>query len=128
MNPALRSLLELAAAASDKEIPEDVSVEELYPELVAPLMRYEQLFARRIAQVINEHTAGLTKSDMLKAQDSYSKAYLIALDIPYTGIQALCKELIRLCKNFGLSAPQEWVDFADGMFDWEKDIADMSVE
>ena len=112
MNPALRSLLELAAASTNKSIPEDVSVEELYPELVAPIMRYEYLFKRKIEQVINEHTAGLTRQDMLKAKDAYSKAYLTSLDIPYSGIQQLCKELIRLCKNFNLSIPQEWTDYA----------------
>lgn len=125
MNPALRSLLELAAASADKSISEDVSVEELYPELVAPLMRYEILFKRKIEQIISEHTAGLTKQDMLKAMDSYSKQYLMALEIPYSGIQELCRELIRICKRFNLNPPKDWIDYSDGMFDWENDIADM---
>lgn len=125
MNPALRSLLELAAASGNKPIPEDVSVEELYPELVAPIMRYESLLRKKTEQTINDLTAGLTKQDILRAKASYTKSYLISLDIPYDGIQSLCKELIRISKTFNLSPSQDWIDYADGAFDWENDIANM---
>lgn len=122
MNSSLLALLELAASTTSSEPSEDVSNATLNPEIVAPLMRYEMLFKQKIEDEIRAHINSVTKTDLLMAKDAYTKQYLMSLAIPYDGIQQLCQELLKLCSTLGVSAPDVWQNFADGVFDWENDI------
>lgn len=125
MNEALKSLIELAAAASDMPIREDLSVEEQFPELVAPLMRYQMLLKNVTEDTIQGHI-NLNKSDLIKCKAVYTKDYLDSLPIPYEGIQRLCKELLNLCRQFEVRPTTIWENYADGVFDWANDIEYMS--
>jgi hypothetical protein len=125
MNEALKSLIELAAAASDMPIREDLSVEEQFPELVAPLMRYQMLLKNVTEDTIQGHI-NLNKSDLIKCKAVYTKDYLDSLPIPYEGIQRLCKELLNLCRQFEVKPTTIWENYADGVFDWGNDIEYMS--
>ncbi|QIG70240.1 hypothetical protein EVB87_140 [Rhizobium phage RHph_N28_1] len=126
MNTALLALLELAAGNGDA-INENLTIEEQFPELVAPLMRYEQLLKDKTDEIVRQHTTGVSKTDLAQAKAAYDKSYLMSLPIPYSGIQKLCQELLTLCRFYKVDAPQPWKDYADGVFNWEEDIGSMQV-
>lgn len=123
----LQRLMELAATASDKPINEDISVDEQYPELVAPLMRYEMLLKLVTEDTIKSHTVSVTRSDLIKVKSIYDNTYLLSLPIPYSGIQELCSNLLNLCETYSVEPTQVWQDFADGAFDWQSDIDYLST-
>lgn len=126
MNGSLKALLELAATANNKS-DEEISIESLFPSVIADYMRFEMLAKKAVDQTINEHLAGLNLQEIIKAKSIYTKEYFLALPIPYFGIQKLCRELVSACHKFKTSPTQDWSDFADGVFEWEKDISDMEV-
>lgn len=126
MNNTIKSLIELAAVAASTSINEDLSVEEQFPELVAPLMRYEMLMKKVVSDTIQGHI-NLSKSDLIKCKSVYTKSYLNNLPIPYDGIQRLCQELLNLCRQFEVKPTQIWEAYADGVFDWREDIEYMST-
>lgn len=121
MNNTLKALLELAAITLDRPINEDVSVEEQFPELVAPLMRYEMLFKQKIEDAIKEHV-NVSKSDLILCKEVYGKSYFMNLQLPYDGIQRLCQELVAKCVSYKIKPSPIWQTYADGVFDWETDI------
>lgn len=125
MHDSLRALIELAATG--KPISEDLSIEEQYPELVAPILRYVMLTRKKTTDTINGHLAGITKTDLIQAKAAYDKGYLMNLSIPYDGIQLLCQELVAKCRDFGIKPADIWQTFADGQFDWEEDVEYMST-
>ena len=125
MHDSLRALIEPAAAG--KTISEDLSIEELYPELVAPLMRYEMLLRNKVEETIQGHLTGVSKTDLIQCKTAYDKGYLMNLQIPYDGIQRLCQELLKLCRDFSITPPEIWQKFADGAFDWTEDVEFMST-
>lgn len=127
MNTALLALLELAAGTADAPVNENLTIEEQYPELVAPLMRYEQLLKSLTDEIVRQHTTGISKTDLAKAKAAYDKGYLMSLPIPYDGIQRLCQELLTLCRFYQVAAPQAWKDYADGVFNWAEDIQAMQL-
>lgn len=127
MHDSLKALIELAAVASGKEIQEDLSIEEQYPELVAPIMRYAMLLRSKTDEIVQGHLMGLTKKDLIQCKSVYDRGYLMNLPIPYDGIQHLCQELLKRCKDFGIPAPEIWQRFADGAFDWDTDVDFMST-
>lgn len=122
MNNLIARLLETAA---DKTINEDVSIEDQFPDIVATLMRYEKLLKSTTEQVISSHLSGITKSDLIKGKEVYSRDYFLSLAIPYDGIQELCNELIRYCRIFKVEPSDTWISYADGIFDWSRDIDNM---
>ena len=126
MNPVLLRIMEIAAA--NKTLNEDVSVEEQFPDMVATLLRYENLLKRQENSIINDHISGLTKADLIKCKSIYTKDYFLALQLSYEGIRRLCSELIHYSKIFKVDPSQAWLDYADGVFDWISDIEDLQLE
>ena len=125
MHNSLIALIELAATSGEGN--EDLTVQERYPEIVAPLMRYQMLLQRRTDDTIREHLSGITKTDLIKCKSVFDKGYFLNLTIPYDGIQKLCQELVKLCQTYGVTPPSIWQKYADGVFDWESDIEYMAT-
>lgn len=127
MHDSLKALIELAATGMGKEISEDLSIEEQFPELVAPIMRYARLTQKKTEETIQGHMAGLTKTDLIQCKTAFDKGYLMNLPLPYDGIQLLCQELVSLCAVHSITPTETWRKFADGSFDWEEDVEFMST-
>ena len=129
MHNSLIALIELAATNQNggNIDGEDLTVQERFPELVAPIMRYEMLMRKRTEDTIREHLSGLTKPDLIKCKTVFDRGYFINLTIPYSGIQTLCQELVKRCREFEVTPPSIWQKYADGVFDWETDIGYMET-
>lgn len=127
MSSAIQRLMELAATASDRAVNEEISINEQFPELVAPLMRYEMLLKAKTTDIIRDHTMAVSRPDLIKAKSVYDDNYLLSLPIPYSGITELCSALLNLCQTYSVEPIQVWQDFADGSFNWQSDIDYMST-
>lgn len=117
----LQALIELAASASG-EPQDDVSVTEQFPEVVAPILRYQMLLKAQSDNIIQQHLAGMDKSNLAQAKAVFDAPYLLSLSLPYDGIQELCQELSSLCRKYEVKVPDVWQRFADGVFNWTADI------